>query len=223
MTIASEIERLQEAKADIKSSIEWKWVSVPSSAKLDVYSEYIDQINTWDAFMDSLRLAWYVVSWKDAKPAIIWFISWKEWNVYYWCSLIWLRPWDVSDTYVDLVWIKKTSWSDVVYSVNEKALWGKSIFSIPRWVYFYKKNWAIRVFFYSITSYTSNYVFWYQADWDYINDTMSIVVIQRNEDHTHLPPEADTTWYTLTSDNLWIKSIDWDDIDYDAYIYITTK
>lgn len=44
MTMASEIERLQEAKADIKTSIEWKWVSVPSSAKLDTYDSYIDQI-----------------------------------------------------------------------------------------------------------------------------------------------------------------------------------
>ena len=47
MTIASEITRLQWAKTDIKSSIEWKWVSVPSNAKLDTYDTYIDQIRTW--------------------------------------------------------------------------------------------------------------------------------------------------------------------------------
>lgn len=46
MTIASEITRLQWAKADIKTSIEWKGVSVPSSAKIDTYSTYIDQITT---------------------------------------------------------------------------------------------------------------------------------------------------------------------------------
>jgi len=46
MTIASEIERLQEAKSDIKASIEWKWVSVPNNIKLDAYDTYIDQIKS---------------------------------------------------------------------------------------------------------------------------------------------------------------------------------
>ena len=45
MSIASEITRLQNAKADIKSSIEAKGVSVPSSAKIDTYDTYIEQIS----------------------------------------------------------------------------------------------------------------------------------------------------------------------------------
>lgn len=48
MTIASEITRLQWAKADIKTSIENKGVTVPSSASIDEYSWYIDQIQSWD-------------------------------------------------------------------------------------------------------------------------------------------------------------------------------
>jgi len=44
MTIASEITRLSEAKADIKASIEGKGVSVPSGTKLDGYPALIDQI-----------------------------------------------------------------------------------------------------------------------------------------------------------------------------------
>lgn len=44
MSIASEITRLQGAKADIKSAIEAKGVTVPSSAKLDTYDDYIAQI-----------------------------------------------------------------------------------------------------------------------------------------------------------------------------------
>lgn len=44
MSIASEITRLQNAKADIKSSIEEKGVTVPSTATLDEYSELIDSI-----------------------------------------------------------------------------------------------------------------------------------------------------------------------------------
>lgn len=46
MSIASEISRLQGAKADIKTAIESKGVSVPSSAKLDAYDGYIGQIVT---------------------------------------------------------------------------------------------------------------------------------------------------------------------------------
>lgn len=46
MDIASEITRLQTAKADIKTAIEAKGVTVPSSAKLDTYDTYIDQIQT---------------------------------------------------------------------------------------------------------------------------------------------------------------------------------
>lgn len=44
MTIASEIQRLQWAKADMQISIGNKWVTVPSTAKLDEYAWYIDQI-----------------------------------------------------------------------------------------------------------------------------------------------------------------------------------
>ena len=46
MSIASEIIRLQTAKANIKTSIENKGVTVPSNATLSSYSTYIDQIST---------------------------------------------------------------------------------------------------------------------------------------------------------------------------------
>lgn len=45
MSIASEITRLQGAKSDIKTAIEAKGVTVPSSAKLDDYDTYISQIS----------------------------------------------------------------------------------------------------------------------------------------------------------------------------------
>ena len=49
MSIASEISRLQSAKADIKTSIQGKGVTVPSSATLDDFSNYIDAISTGGA------------------------------------------------------------------------------------------------------------------------------------------------------------------------------
>lgn len=44
MSISSEITRLTQAKTDIKTAIENKGVTVPSSAKLDDYPDYIDDI-----------------------------------------------------------------------------------------------------------------------------------------------------------------------------------
>lgn len=46
MSIASEISRLQSAKADIKTAIEAKGVTVPSNATLDTYDTYVSQIQT---------------------------------------------------------------------------------------------------------------------------------------------------------------------------------
>lgn len=43
--IATEIARIQQAKADIRTAIQAKGVSVPSSAKLDTYDTYIGQIS----------------------------------------------------------------------------------------------------------------------------------------------------------------------------------
>ena len=45
MSIASEITRLQTAKSDIKTAIETKGVTVPSSATIDTYDDYVSQIS----------------------------------------------------------------------------------------------------------------------------------------------------------------------------------
>lgn len=47
MTIASEISRLQQAKSDIKTAIEGKWVEVGSNVKLDEYAACIWEIQQW--------------------------------------------------------------------------------------------------------------------------------------------------------------------------------
>lgn len=50
MSIATEISRLQTAKASIKTAIEGKGVAVPSSATLETYNEYISAITTGDRY-----------------------------------------------------------------------------------------------------------------------------------------------------------------------------
>jgi len=52
MSISSEITRLQNAKASIKTSIEGKGVTVPSATTLDGYSTLIDSIQTGGAISD---------------------------------------------------------------------------------------------------------------------------------------------------------------------------
>lgn len=46
MSVASEIQRIQGAEADIKTAIAGKGVSVPSSAKIDDLADLIDSIQT---------------------------------------------------------------------------------------------------------------------------------------------------------------------------------
>ena len=50
MSIATEITRLQTAKADIKTALENKGVTVPSSTKLDGYPTIINTIQTFDPY-----------------------------------------------------------------------------------------------------------------------------------------------------------------------------
>ena len=49
MSIATQITRLQGAKADLRAAIQAKGVTVPSSAKLDTYDTYVAQIPTGSA------------------------------------------------------------------------------------------------------------------------------------------------------------------------------
>lgn len=49
MSIAAEITRLQGAKADLRTAIQGKGVTVPAAAKLDDYAGYVSQIPTGSA------------------------------------------------------------------------------------------------------------------------------------------------------------------------------
>lgn len=90
MTIASEITRLQWAKADIKTAIESKWVTVPASAKLDTYDTYIDQIQQWwDVGWITITSSESFINTSDARDSatISGNISITNWNTVFW--VIW--------------------------------------------------------------------------------------------------------------------------------------
>lgn len=52
MSIATQIQRLQTAKADIKTAIENKGVTIPSNATIDAYPTYVSQITSGDGGSD---------------------------------------------------------------------------------------------------------------------------------------------------------------------------
>lgn len=58
MSIASEITRLQTAKADLKTAIEGKGVTVPASAKLDAYPALVESIQQGGGGDDD---NWYIL------------------------------------------------------------------------------------------------------------------------------------------------------------------
>jgi len=76
MTIASEITRLQWAKADIKTAIENKWVTV-WNITLDNYAACIDAIPVWPTYYClDLMLVWWGWAWWQGRS---WTASWAWW------------------------------------------------------------------------------------------------------------------------------------------------
>ncbi len=59
MSIASEITRLQTAKAELKTAIENKGVTVPSDTKLDGYADLVDSIEQGGGDSDDDK--WYII------------------------------------------------------------------------------------------------------------------------------------------------------------------
>ena len=62
MAISDEIARLQQAKADLKTAIENKGVTVPSNATLDDYPDLVDSIVTGGGSSSSDGWAYYYAS-----------------------------------------------------------------------------------------------------------------------------------------------------------------
>lgn len=120
MTIASEITRLQWAKADIKTAIENKWVTVPSSAKLDTYDTYIDQISSTE--QPPLSITWAIsygglvnITAANSVGGILWCASYTTNNlVLVW--YIWTYTTQTGYDYADVHFIRRKPWVDYVVS-----------------------------------------------------------------------------------------------------------
>lgn len=162
MTIASEITRLQWAKATARTSIINKGVNVPSSAKLDTYHDYIDLIQTWvpqedyDTFVSMAKWAalWYPDVMYTAQHYWFWWNSYlcKIWNnifmigVYWWKHSSWNR--DYFDTYLwiyyKLEWANSWSWSKTYLWQTSSNTYTSATISINNPVYI-SSDWSVNM------------------------------------------------------------------------------
>ncbi len=228
MTIASEITRLQWAKSDIKTSIENKGVAVPSSANLDTYDTYIDQIEQGDGGV----LSWWLVlfnkyvSGKDSSPRIKSSVSWVEWNKYYWCTVYSLE-WSSANSLESGVYTyrKVNTTNDMAYSMNN-VTWDQSsgIYLEASNATFWR-NWTnMKIIFFVNSTRTSNWLYCYQAIWDYKNTGSTTNSLVWRWETTNINDySVDLTGYTQITTNEWVKSVTGNEIDDDAYIYLTLK
>lgn len=119
MTIASEITRLQWAKADIKASIEGKWVPVATNAKLDDYSSYVDQIDTswwvpWIIWSSPVRSMIKTVWNYQERYHILWYLSYSVGNYLFIVACYsWLTR-DNYDQYIISIFMRKRWANDYV-------------------------------------------------------------------------------------------------------------
>lgn len=86
-TIAENLSRIQSAKTDIKTAIEAKGVTVPSSATIDTYATYVSQISGGGAATPSNLSDWTYDSFGKITSAVIrnGVTTLNYYNGFYWC------------------------------------------------------------------------------------------------------------------------------------------
>lgn len=229
MTIASEITRLQWAKADIKTSIESKGVTVPGDAKLDTYDTYIDQIVTWVSSLNGVKLYNYMISQNADQPELTSVVSWEDGDSMYWLCGVKME-WDRNNTTTYWIYVfKRTSLTadfTYKYSASSTSQW-------LRWhdlwnAFYVYKNWnTVRAFvFYDYYySNTDKYTGCYQCDWNISTNATSYTYLWKSsyENYNIASYGADVTWFTEITGSTWCKSATGNYINDDAYIYLTLK
>lgn len=159
MTIASEITRLQWAKADARTSIINKWVDVPLNVSVEDYHTYIDQIDirSWGLF-EPLT---YVIP--DIRQTVGnlqikadgWDIINANNSKYF--HYFWLRK-DSTTAFQDfhLAVLIKEKWADAIYIVSDAKWTDRFDFRTVEWRM--KKVWNDIIYsalYYELTSSTS--------------------------------------------------------------------
>ena len=229
MTLASEISRLQTAKANIETAIEWKWVTVPDDAKLDTYHLYINQIIWWGS-LSGVKLYNNQVTGYDAAPRCWSPMSFEEdWKLY-WCCAAVQEKWTSNDAQACFYSFRKVwSW-DISYYYNSSSSynWYYSPNRIENSKYY--TNWTTILCYCFIRYYPttwSNYIMCYKATRDYknSNSTSQPTRVGTSTSWSFNPEDywQDLTWYTQIIWSSWVASAVWNEIDDDWYIYLVLK
>lgn len=210
MTIASEITRLQWAKATARTSIINKGVDVPTSASVEDYHTYIDQIQTWWYF-DWVKLKEY--KWYDTAsvPTITGYYSWEENNNQY-ALIVWSQNESNDNTRYRYggVWIKHTAWNDLTYyKPNSSTTYTASQYSPAMGSYFIKNSteWIIRGYVYVVTGFSSNWIHTFETVYDYRNNTCTYSLYKTGTDSNLANVVTVPDGYVVVSGNAWIKSV----------------
>lgn len=225
MTIASEITRLQWAKADARTSIINKGVDVPSSAKLDTYHDYIDLIQNW-WLSSGIKLKWYFWYSRDSEPTVSWYYSWEENNTQYGLVIWSINPSsNNSDFKYSWVWIKHIPWSDIQYIQWNTSAYTSSRHTRAAWNYFIKNttDGIVRGYFYDDTDFSSNWVWTFEVIYDYKNWTCTCSLYSQWTDKNLANVVTVPDWYEVVSWNSWIGNVEPDRFNNDSYFYITLK
>lgn len=209
MTVASEITRLQWAKADIKTAIQNKWVTVPASAKLDTYDDYIAQIKQWDPrwdFLVSTILRTPVVSHVNKSDSVSFFgadMTYVDDDV-----MILAKP-RMYDDY-------SSTWhSTMTVYINAYLLDGTSldfqIWQVSVWGYW--TNWSLTYGSYHLYKDGDNIHFkicyeWYWSSSSY--PTLDLVYNKTNKTFTKVTWSASSRNALPNTGNMWLYTASWE-------------
>lgn len=228
MTIASEITRLQTAKSTARTSIINKWVSVPVEASVEDYHTYIDLIQQWDGGVLTWWLKLYnnLIDAKDGTPSIIDSVAWTEDGKYYGCCVASIE-WTSANSLASYVYAyrKINTTSDMQYVLN-KPTWDQSgdIYDIASNATFWRNSTNMKIIFFVDSTLSTNPISCYQAIWDFKNTgTITSEFMWRWTTKNYTDYGVSTAWYVQEIRSSWVKSVNGERTNQNAYIYLTLK
>lgn len=220
MTIASEITRLQWAKASIEASIENKWITVPDSAKIDTYSLYIDQISasaswlaTWITTYPK-QIAVWVQYWVQKWP----FITWNDDTWLYWACAYAEQP--SGDEKYWVSFFSKTWTSDIQYYQN--AVRGTRTYNPVTENLSIYKQWTTVYAFFTSWSTNANYC-WFVSTRNLTNNSVSTTCVWWVSTLNPSDWWYDVTWWTQITGSSWVQDITAERVDTTWRLYLTLK
>lgn len=221
MTIASEIERLQSAKDNIRNAIWGKWITVPSDKTLDQYPPYIDQISesatgivTWLTTYPKRAIN----SWQY-KPEVWWFVSRNEGDNLYWICVSYF-PYGSYDRYWFCAFSKIGTTDINVYP--SEAAWTGVYSSATSLSWVYRQGDVVRIFF-TTNSTTSSPYACFMWEWNISTNAVSTTFVWGKSSNNPVDWGYDLTWWTQITGSTWVQWITSVKPNSDGALYFTLK